>query len=335
MAMTLNSEEQARVNNVYNEREKALAESNSMYEGLINQAGSLRDQQNAYLAQQEQIQNNQVDVNLEKQKQLIDKQKEDATRSKEVEERKALNTYMAFTNPYGAQANNNYARGLANSGVSATERVGALTSYNDRVARANTNLQNAITEYDLSYQQALKDGDVQKAQNALNKLQLELQNNQDYYNNVANLNQNRANTANSIKNAYMDQYNTVYSQILKEQAQAEANRQWQAEYNLSKKAYNNQKNYLDYTGGGNSYDSLINSGYDDTEYSQQYNPASVLNATKSGSLSLGGLNWYANTFNKHSYQKKDLDYVLKNAVNSGKITKDDAVKIYNSYGIYS
>ena len=69
--------------------------------------------------------------------------------------------------------------------------------------------------------QAMLNNDVQKAQNALNKLKLELQNNQDYYSNVASLSENKLKNQQNITNTYLDQYNTVYSQILKEQQQAE------------------------------------------------------------------------------------------------------------------
>jgi len=238
MAMSLNSEEQKRVNNVYNEREKALAENNSIYSGLIDNAGELRDSQNQYLAEQQALQDKQVDINLERQKQLIDKQKEEAQKNKDIEGRKALNTYMAYTNPYSSRQTDNLNRGLANSGVSATERLGALTSYNDRMARANTALNDAITEYNLKYDQAVQDGDLQKAQNALNKLQLEIQNAQDYYNNVSTLKEKSFSNAQSIRNAYMDQYNNVYSQILREKELAQSAKQWQAEYNLKKSQLN-------------------------------------------------------------------------------------------------
>jgi len=334
MAMTLNSEEQNRVNNVYNEREKALAENNSLYEGLINNASEVRDAQNRYLAQQEAYQNQQADVNLERTKQQIDKQKEEAQKAKDVEGRKALNTYMAYTNPYSSTATDNLNRGLANSGVSATEKLGALTSLNDRMARANTALNDAITNYNLQFDQAKQDRDLQQGQNALNKLALELQNAQDYYNNVSSLKQQQLSNSQNIKNAYMDQYNTVYSQILKEQQQAEAARQWQAEYNLSKQKFNYEKQYNNYNLYGDG-SGLNSEDYDTTEYYQAYSPVSVESYGNGKGLSSSGMLWYLNNFNKHSYQKKDLDNVLGNAVKEKKLSAEDAEKIYNSYGIYA
>jgi len=324
MAMTLNSEEQTRVNNVYNEREKALAENNSMYEGLINNAGELRDQQNAYLAQQEQIQNQNLDLQLENQKQLIDKQKEEATQSKKVEENKALNTYLAYTNPYGSQAEALASKGLTGSGVNSYERLGALVSYQNRVATANANLQKAIDNYNLTYDQAVRERDVQKGQNALKKLELQLQANQDYMNTVANYKQNQFSNAQSIRNTYMDQYNNVYSQILNEQKQAEAARQWAAEYQLAKQkaAYqtipgDSSGIYGDNSGGSTNYD----------------DPRLAIEVYQFTSPTLSGSDkeWYNNNFEQHSYKAKDLLWVVDNAVAEGKLSEKGKDRILDSY----
>lgn len=232
MAMALNASEQERINNVYNEREKALAENNSMYEGLINQAGETRNQQNAYLAQQEAIQNQAIDQQLEYQKGVIDNQKQEAAQNKRVEENKAINDYTSYINPYGLQNERLYSAGLGNSGVSETSKLGAYTVYQNRVSAANSALQKAYTDYDNAYNQAVNEGNVQKAQNALTKLKLEIQNEQDYFNNVSSLTQKKLSTANSLTAHYDDLYNTVYNQIMKEQAEAEAARQWEAEQKL-------------------------------------------------------------------------------------------------------
>lgn len=232
MAMALNASEQERINNVYNEREKALAENNSMYEGLINQAGEMKNSQNAYFAQQEALQNQAIDKQLEYQKELIDTKKQEAEQNKRVEANKALNDYENYVNPYGIQNEILYGAGLGNSGVSETSKRGAHIAYQNRVAAANSALQKAYTDYDIAYLDAVKEGDVQKAQNALTKLKLEIQNEQDYFNNVSSLTQKKLSTANSLTAHYDDLYNTVYNQIMKEQAEAEAVRQWEAEQRL-------------------------------------------------------------------------------------------------------
>lgn len=335
MAMTLNSEEQTRVNNVYNEREKALAENNSMYEGLINQAGQMRDQQNAYLAQQEAIQNENLDKQLAYQQGIINQQKEEAAQNKRVEENKALNDYTAYTNPYGIQNERLYGAGLGKSGVSETSKLGAYTTYQNRVATGAAAYTKAIQNYDNTMNQAILNNDVQKAQNALNKLKLELQNNQDYYSNVASLSENKLKNQQNITNSYLDQYNTVYSQILKEQAQAEAARQWQQEYNLAK-----QKAASTGSSGGGKSSTKLSSGSlssgngnlsnqvgSDTELYQWNDP--LLKGYKDADKDL---NWYNNNFNKHSYKEKDLIWVLDNAVKQGKLSAQGADYIYSSYG---
>ena len=224
--MNLNEEQQNRVNNVYNEREKVLAENSSMYEGLINQADELRNQQNEYLAQEEQIQNENLDKQLNYQTGLIEQQKQEAAQNKKVEENKALNDYQSYINPYGIQNERLYGAGLGTTGVSETSKLGAYTTYQNRVATGAAAYQKAIQGYDNDINQAILNNDVQKAQNALNKLKLQLQNNSDYYTNVSSLTQNKMQNADSIRATYMDQYNNVYNQILNEQKQAEAIRQY-------------------------------------------------------------------------------------------------------------
>jgi len=358
MAMTLNSEEQNRVNNVYNEREKALAENNSMYEGLINNAGEMRDQQNQFLSQQEEIQNQNLDKQLDYQKGIIDQQKQEASRNKAVEEKKALNDYTAYTNPYGLQNERLYGAGLGNSGVSETSKLGAYTTMQTRVAAGNAAYQKAVQEYDNAFNQAVLNNDVQKAENALNKLKLQLQNNQDYYTNVASLSQNKLKNQQDLQATYMDQYNNVYNQIMSEQKQAEAIRQynenlaeerrqydikmayqrerdaiadaqWQKEYEIAKKnASKSSSSGGSKSSGGNSKtNNTLNVNSPSNDTTEYYAYSSPVGLTKNG------LNWYEKEFEKHSYQYKDLKWVLDNAVANKKITQADANKVYAVYGI--
>lgn len=348
MAMTLNADEQNRVNNVYNEREKVLAENNSMYEGLINNAGEIRDQQNSYLAEQERIGNENLDKQLNYQTDLINQQKEEAAQNKRVEENKALNDYTAYTNPYGLQNERLYGAGLGNSGVSETSKLGAYSVYQNRVATGAAAYQKAVQSYDNDINQAILNNDVQKAQNALNKLKLQLQNNQDYFSNISSLSQNKLSNENQIRSTYMDQYNTVYNQIMNEQKQAEAIRQynesmaeqkrqydinlayqkerdaikdaqWQKEYELSKKKVNSSGGRGGYTVKGNNKK---------TE-KQTTQPGSDKQMYQWSTPSLSGKDkeWYNNEFEKHEYKEKDLIWVLDRAPISEKAKE----KIYSSY----
>ena len=323
MAMTLSSSEQERLNNVYNEREKALAENNTMYEGLISQAENVKNQQNEYLAEQEKIQNQNADASLERQRISIEQQKEEAGKNKDVEENKALNDYTAYINPYGIQNERLFGAGLGNSGVSETSKLGARTAYQNRVATGNANYMKAIEQYNLTMDQAIKDNDAQKAQNALNKLQLELQNNQDYLSKVASLSEAKLKNANTIKAQYDDQYNTVYNQIMKEQQQAEEIRRYNEQLALSKSGSG---------GSGSKSGNTKSSKLASSGISGQYGSTTELYEWQTPLLSGKDKTWYNNTFEKHSYQEKDLIWVLDKAVQEGKLTAKGANYIYSSYG---
>ena len=344
MAMTLNADEQARINNVYNEREKALAENSSLYEGLINQAGEVRDQQNAYLAQQEAIQNENLDKQFAYQQEIVNQQKDEAAKNKQVEENKALNDYTSYINPYGLQNERMYAAGLGNSGASETSKLGAYSAMQNRVATGAAAYQKAIQNYDNTINQAMLNRDVQKGENALKKLQLELQNTQDYMNNVSKYAQAQFSNAQSIRNTYDNQYNTVYSQIMKEQAQAEAARQWEAEYRLAQqKAAQTNSGSGGSSGGGGSIPGGSGSRTGNNNISGNTSTINGLyNSNKtnntelyqwmSPTLSGKDKDFYNNEFNHHSYATKDLLWVLDNAVRNGKLTEKGAQTILSTYG---
>ena len=367
MAMTLNEQEQTRVNNVYNEREQALAENNQLYGDLMNQAGDLKNQQNAYLAEQQKTQNDILDKQLAYQTGLINQQKEEASQNKRVEANKALNDYTAYTNPYGIQAERQASAGLTNSGVSETSKLGAFTTYQNRLANANASYQKAVTQYDNAMNEAVLNNDVQKAQNALNMLKLQLENNQDYFSNISSLSQAKLKNQQSVRSEYNDLYNTVYNQIFNEQRQAEDIRQYneQMAFNREKQAeavrqYNEdlalqkaklaedqrqfnenlafQKKKVASSGSsnktGNTKTGTLNS---EQEKSKGETVTSKTNIGSSDYLSSrSSFEWYAkNIANKSSWNSNELMNKLETAQKSGKITTDDAQRILSTYGIHT
>lgn len=241
----MTDEQLSRLNNVYNNREKAIAENNAGYDKLINDAAVLRDQTNA-TAEQMQIEQDKIaDANLAFQNTLINQGKEQAQKQNKKEQNKALNEYQAYTNPYGYQSEIMGQNNLTNSGVNATKELGAYTAYQNRVATANSSLQSAMTQYDNALLEAQKDNDVAKAQNALTKLQTQLQNAETYFNNTSALTQNKLNQINSLNQQFDNQYNAVYNQILSEQQQQEAIRQFNETLAFQKKQASKS-----YSGGG-------------------------------------------------------------------------------------
>ncbi len=259
------------------EKQKALQDSDNLYSNLQEQNQNLYNQQKEYADEQERLQNEALDKQLSFREGQIEKQKENAKESKHQEEIKAKNDYTGYTNQYGAEAENLASRGLLNSGVSETMKLGAYNTYQNRLANANKTMQDAITEYDNAMNEARVNYDTKKAENALEKLKLMLSYAKSYYDTNATLGQNQLQNNQNLKSEYNNQYNTVKNQIQNEKELAEkirqynenmayqkerdriADEQWQKEYNLSKtKTYNSTSNSNSYLIDGNG-ESLDNS----------------------------------------------------------------------------
>lgn len=227
-----------RLAKIEQERQNAINNSNNTYNDLLNENRNLYDNQNKYADDYERITNENLDKQLAFNESKIEQQKEEARKAKETEDKKALNDYTAFINPYGYQAENMASRGLNGSGVSETSQLGGFNTYQNRLANSNKVMQEAITEYDNAMAEARLTNDVTKAQNALNKLQMKLQYQENYMSNKNNITQNQLSNNQSLDSEYYNRYQTEYSNIQNEKAQAEAIRQWEAEMAEKQRQYN-------------------------------------------------------------------------------------------------
>ena len=164
-----------RLANIEKEKQAALQQSNDAYSGLFQNNQNLYNQQNAYAEQYEQTQNDALDKQLAFYEQKINQQKEVAQQNRDTEAKRAKNDYFNYVNPYGVQAESMASGGLLNSGVSETAKLGGYNTYQNRLASANKALQDAITQYDMDMNEARLNNDVQKAQNALKKFEMQVQ----------------------------------------------------------------------------------------------------------------------------------------------------------------
>lgn len=231
--------EDERLSKINNDKQNALSENNNLYDSLLEDYQKLYDQQNKYAEEYERTQNSILDRQLAFNERKINQQKEEARLNKETEEKKAKNDYTAFINPYGYQAESFANRGILNSGVSETAKLGGFNTYQNRLATANKIMQDAFVQYDNEINQARLNNDVGKAQNALAKLQMQLEYSQNYYNNKSDLKQNQSSSNQNIDNNYYNRYQTEYENIQNEKAKEEAIRQWEQEF-----AYQKQKDAL-------------------------------------------------------------------------------------------
>ena len=271
-----------RLTNIEAQKQAQLQKSDALYNNILNDIGNLYQQQQNYANQYETTQNNALDKQLEFNTNLIEQQKQIARENARTEQNKARNEYNAFVNPYGNQAERLASQGLANSGVSETAALGGYNAYQNRVATANKVMQDAITQYDNDINQARLNNDVAKAQNALEKLKMQLSYSENYYTKKADTMQNQFNTGRNIDTDYYNRYQTEYNNIQNEKARQEAIRQWEAqmayqkerdrvadeqwqkEYNLSKSkiaASRSGGGAVSLTGGsGNNYQTIKDNG---------------------------------------------------------------------------
>jgi hypothetical protein len=235
--------EDERLAKIEQERQNAINSSNNTYNQLITDNQSLYDNQNKYAEEYERVTNENLDKQLAFNESKIEQQKEEARKSKETEDKKALNDYTAYVNPYGYQAESMANSGLNNSGVSETAKLGAYNTYQNRLANSNKVLQDAITEYDNSMNEARLTNDVTKAQNALSKLQMQLEYQQNYMSNKSTITQNQLSNNQSLDSDFYNRYQTEYANIQNEKAQAENIRQWEAEMAEKQRQYNESLAY--------------------------------------------------------------------------------------------
>ena len=238
--------EDERLSVINQQKQEAINQSNNMYEGLLSDNQNIYNQQLDYANQYEQTQNNALDQQLAYQEDIINQQKQEAQQIRDTEERKALNDYTSFVNPYGYQAEQFASQGLANSGVSETAKLGGFNTYQNRLATANKAMQDAFTEYDNAINEARHNNDVQKAQNALTKLQMQLEYTQNYYSNKSTISQNQLSNNQALDSEYYNRYQTEYNNIQAELEREEAIRQFNEQLALQQQqfAYQQQQDAL-------------------------------------------------------------------------------------------
>lgn len=235
---------------------EAINQSNNTYNQMNQDNQTMLDQNINYAEQFEKTQNETLDKQLDFYKQNIEQQKKNAQQNYETEAKKAQNDFVAYQNPYGYNAETMASKGQLQSGLSQTARLGGYNAYQNRLATANKAMNDAFTQYDLDMNEAIINNDVQKAQNALAKLEMILGFQQNFYDTKNQIAQSQLSNNQTLDQSYYGRYMDMMNQINTEKAQAEAIRQWEAqmayqkerdkiadaqwqkEYNLSKKSVN-------------------------------------------------------------------------------------------------
>lgn len=321
-----------RLQKIEEQKQAALAENSKIYNEILQDNQRLYDQQldyaNKYQTTQDEILQKQLENNLKK----IEQQKQEAQKVRDEEEFKAKNSYEAYTNPYGAQSERLAASGLNNTGIAETSKLGAYTAYQNRVSNANKALQSAFTQYNLAMDDARLNNDVQKAQNALKALEMNIEFANSYYTNKANYSVNQLNTNQTTDTNYYNRYMDAINQINYEKEQAEklrqyeeqfayqkerdkvADAQWQKQYNLSKSSRSS---------GGSSGIKLSGDNISNKTLTKDKSRANLSTVEKA----------IANIFPKEISESK-LEELINTYVGNGKLSAESAAKIMQIYGVF-
>lgn len=320
--------EDERLAAINKQKEEAINQSNSLYEGLLTDNENIYNQQKDYAEEYEQTQNSALDKQLAFQENLVNQQKEEARQNMEAEQKRAQNDYMAFINPYGVQAESQANSNLLSSGVSETSKLGGYNTYQNRLASANKTMQDAFTQYDNDINEARLTNDVQKAQNALNKLQMELEYAQNYYSNKSTISQNQLSNNQALDSEYYNRYQTEYDNIQAEKEREEAIRQWEAQMAFEREQaaiaqQNWEKEYaLAKQQASRSYSSSSSGGYKSTD-----NSATLLSGSTSANGRIIAANPYTGTINPDAqygvfeWSENPGTGYQPNNINGNKLTK--------------
>lgn len=222
---------------VEDEKNQKLEETNKTYQDLINERNDLTNQQNDLVNQWQQTQNENLDKQLQFQQDLINQQKQEAEKSYQDEAKSAYTDYRKETDNYGVSREQQLASGLGGAGgYSESSRVSMYNTYQNRLSTARQSMDKAYLEFDNAIREAQLTNDVTKAENALQALQQKLQIALEGFNYKSEQTQNKLAMQQQINSEYYNRYQDVLNQINYENEQAEARRQWEAEYALQKQA---------------------------------------------------------------------------------------------------
>ena len=234
-----------------------MENTNNPYAELEQKYSNNMTQQNDLLNQQSTIQNQQIDANTNQTLSEIEHQKKYAQQEFNKEARGAYQDYQKAINPYGVQAENMFSNGLGNSGYSETSKLNAFNTYQNRYATARQSTDRMMDEFNNEMAQARLEGNREKAEVALNKLQTQMDNLWNQLSLDTSLTQNKVG----------------YNQWLKEfeyqkdqDALANALAREQFEYQKQQDAISNSRNY--YNNGATLVDSN-NEIQDTTENNNQ------------------------------------------------------------------
>ncbi len=280
--------EDERFKDVEAQKQAALGEVDSTYDGMINQSDKFyQDQIEAskqYSEQQQKNQQEQTDFLIDK----IEQQKEQTRKDYLKEQKGAYVDWQKQSNQYGANAEQMAASGLTNTGYSESSQVSMYNTYQNRVGTARESYNRAVQDYDNNIKEAILQNNSVLADLAYQALQQQLELSLQGFQYKNDLLQTKLQTRQNTEDRYYTRWQDVLSQMNQENQLKESMRQyeenmsyqrerdriadeqwqkqmeyqkqrdaiedaqWQKQYNLSKSSYSNSSNSSGSTESSNS-----------------------------------------------------------------------------------
>lgn len=215
------------------------------YEDIDN----LENQTNQLYEQQINQQNSIIDTSTQQITDEIERNKQKAEQEAEKTNRALYTDYQKQINPYGVNAEHLAEQGLANSGLAETTKAKYYNTYQTARTEATNNANIIKADFDAQITQARQNGDIQKAQSALEMYKQKISDLSNFYNlrfqvDQFNYNKERDTIADS---QWEKEYQRALQEALWEQKFNQAqfdyqkqrdkvsDSQWEKEYQLSKK----------------------------------------------------------------------------------------------------
>ena len=265
-----------RFTQVENDKDVALSDLEKTYTDMIDNSDSYYqaqiDASKDWADKQTQLQQEKTDFAIEK----IEQQKEQAKKDYIKEQSGAYVDWQKQSDPYGANAEQMAAQGMAGTGYSESSQVSMYNTYQNRVMTAREAYMRAVQNYDNSITEARLQNNSLLAEIAYNALrqQFELSLQGFQYKNTLILDKTAKKL--EVDQMYYSRYQDVLQQINTENALAEQVRQYNESKALEREKLAEQKR---------QFEAQL------AEEQRQFNETMEYNKSKSSGDSGGGVNY--------------------------------------------
>ena len=222
---------------VESDKQNALTEMDETYGGMIGDVDKFyQDQIDAskqWADTQSKLQQDQTDFAIDQ----INQQKDKANKDYTKEQSGAYVDWQKQSNQYGSEAEKMASAGLSKTGFSESSQVAMYNTYQVRLATAREAFTNAVLNYDNAIKDARLQNNAALAEIAYQALQSQLELSLEGFQYKNQLISEQANKKIELENMYYQRWQDVLTQMNHENAMAEEIRQYNQNYQLQLKQF--------------------------------------------------------------------------------------------------